>query len=162
MHCFYFLTNDILSQFARIVHPFLSYRHITYCTIVSSLLVSNIFTMSQEAIFNMKGWFLARGLPWSESLSEQLNDYCVERVEDLKLFSKEQFVDLFAAQKFIVREKSRLVYGSLMEEKFCFARCAKGIPLDTQESIKPMDGYQQVAGFRAVVIVVRLAVRDSR
>ena len=102
----------------------------------------------------MKGWFLARGLPWSESLSEQLNDYGVECVEDLKLFPKEKFVDLFAAQKFIVREKSRLVYGSLMEEKFCFARCAKGIPLDTQESIKPIDDPKSqdnaTAKFRAV------------
>ena len=35
MHCFYFLTNDILSQFTRIVHPFPTYHHITYHSFLS-------------------------------------------------------------------------------------------------------------------------------
>ena len=50
-------------------------------------------------------------------------------VEEMKLLPTEMFLDLFAGEKFIVKQKAKLAFDELAVENFNFARCAKNIPL---------------------------------
>ena len=85
MHCFIFwpmIFSHNLQESSIHFRPTVPSYHIPYHSFLSACI------KYLHPIFNMKGWFLAWGLPWSESLSEQLSNYGVECVEDLKLFLK--------------------------------------------------------------------------
>ena len=129
-------------------------------TIVSSLLVSNIFTMSQEAIFNMKGWFLARGLPWSESLSEQLSHYGVECVEGLNLFLKEQFVDLLRPRNLLLERNHALCMAVLWGRRFVLLDVGRIFCWIHRNQLNQLM-IPRVKKIRQPSFM-RLAVRDSR
>ena len=54
---------------------------------------------------NVQGWFEQHGLTSFYVITMQLLDDGIERVEEMKLLSDKKFLNLFSAEKFIVKQK---------------------------------------------------------
>jgi hypothetical protein len=68
-------------------------------------------------------WFKTHGLLWSFPISMKLSNFGVECVEDLKILPRQEFMDLFYLEKFIVKEKAKLARRELIKEDFSFKNC---------------------------------------
>ena len=60
---------------------------------------------------NVKGWFDAHCLPWSDAISKTLDDQGVEFVEDLKILNRAVFYNLFMKKKTYCQNKSGYCMG---------------------------------------------------
>lgn len=89
--------------------------------------------MPETTDCNLKKWPLDRGLPWSDTIATDFVEKGIECVEDLKLLPADLFHELFASQKFIVKQKAKMAYRELASEEFDFKRQAKRINLASEK-----------------------------
>ena len=59
---------------------------------------------------NVKGWFDAHCLPWSDAIAETLNDQGVEFVEDLNILNRAVFSHLFMDKNPIVKTRAGIAW----------------------------------------------------
>ncbi|KAL3796599.1 hypothetical protein ACHAWO_010303 [Cyclotella atomus] len=73
-------------------------------------------------IYDLEGWCAEHGLPWSTTLSEAFDKWGVTCVEHIKLLARDDFLSIFEAEKFIVRETAKIVWDKLGETPFDLSR----------------------------------------
>ena len=80
--------------------------------------------------FNVKGWFDAHCLPWSDAIAKTLNDQGVKFVEDLEILNRAVLNHLFMDKKPIVKTSADIAWKQLGGcETFQFQKVVPSIPI---------------------------------
>ena len=98
---------------------------------------------------DIEGWFTDRQLPWSQEISQALEEFGTQCVEDLKLVPLENFLQLFSiagqAPKLVIAAKAKLAHKQLCDTKFEFHRCAKELLLNKADAISDITTFSTAA-----------------
>jgi hypothetical protein len=91
-------------------------------------------------------WFKTHSLPWSCPISTKLSNFGVECIEDHKILLRQEFMDHFYLEKFIVKEKAKLARCELIKEDLSFKNCTTaGVsfekPPEQRSSTQKMSNY---------------------
>jgi len=87
--------------------------------------------------YNVEGWFVRRGLPWYEDMSNQLSVDDIEFVEEIDPLPAKSFHGLFAGDTHTIQTKAKRTYKELCKEEFDFAQCITRTFLSNQKKAKP-------------------------
>ena len=74
---------------------------------------SSFMSSDNKADSNVKGWFDAHCLKWSDAIAKTLDDQGVEFVEDLKILNRAVFSHLFMEKKPIVKTRAEIAWKEL-------------------------------------------------
>lgn len=62
---------------------------------------------SKATDYDVEGWFANHGLPWTTPLSDAMEKWGVECVEHIKLLPRDEFLQIFEEEKFVVKETAK-------------------------------------------------------
>ena len=83
------------------------------------------------------GWFIDHGLPFTSDIANDLDDWGVKNVEEMKLLKLEDFLELFENEKKIIKRKAEAVYkDDLTKKSFSAKRSVNQLPLKHPSSKK--------------------------
>ena len=91
-----------------------------------------------------EAFFVAKGLPFSKSTAQTLNEQGVSSSSDLRYLEESVFLGLFAGEKPIIQNKAKAAWKELVQPPVVVQASAVGQPFDSSaapfaSSIAPMD-----------------------
>ena len=91
-----------------------------------------------KADSNLKGWFDAHCLPWSDAIAKTLDDQGVEFVEDLKILNRYVLSHLFMDKNPFVKTRAEISWKELGgRETFQFQKVVSSIPIKNASTTLP-------------------------